>query len=235
MSHTPAYRRPPAQRLGHACGVHCLPWRGGFCLWLVYPPSTHMAISMLSRRTSTCLPTLILIFPARVHSSSSPVKSNIEPAFSDDHILIDEYGSEYTSTFLPRSPCASRTIKRFVVKIAESRKVAYAATGCSPGTMRLATSCGIGISYWKCQVVTDDSSVTCKFLSCNSYITKIIFKIQKHQQSKSNELQLTFESISDKLGNFLEKLPSLRAGVENSKLYSNQNSACLSYPSSSEG
>lgn len=101
-----------------------------------------MAISMSSRRTSTCLPTLILIFPARVHSSSSPMKSSIEPAFSDDHILIDEYGSEYTSTFLPRSPCASRTIKRFVVKIAESRKVAYAATGCSPGTMRLATSCG---------------------------------------------------------------------------------------------
>ena len=74
------------------------------CLRLAYSPSTHMAISISSRRTSTCLPTLILIFPARVHSSSSPVKSNIEPAFSDDHMLIDEYGSEYTSTFLPRSP-----------------------------------------------------------------------------------------------------------------------------------
>lgn len=149
MSHTPAYRRPPARRPSIGCGVRCLPWRGGFCLRLVYSPSTHMAISMSSRRTSTCLPTLILIFPARVHSSSSPVKSSIEPAFSDDHMLIDEYGSEYTSTFLPRNPCASRTIKRFVVKIAESRKVAYAATGCLPETMRLATSCGIGIFYWR--------------------------------------------------------------------------------------
>ena len=131
----------------------------GCCLRPVYSPSTHMAISMSSRRTSTCLPTLILIFPARVHSSSSPVKSSIEPAFSDDHMLIDEYGSEYTSTFLPRSPCASRTIKRLVVKIAESRKVAYAATGCSPGTMRLATSCGIGISCWNIQLVRAAISV----------------------------------------------------------------------------
>ena len=159
MSHTPAYRRPPARLLGHTCGVRWLAGRGGFCLRLVYSPSTHMAISMSSRWTSTCLPTLILIFPARVHSSNSPVKSSIEPAFSDDHMLIDDYGSEYTSTFLRRSPCASRTIKHFAVKIAESRKVAYAAIGCSQRTMRLTTSCGIGISCWSIQLVRAASSV----------------------------------------------------------------------------
>lgn len=124
-----------------------------------------MAISISSRRTSTCLPTLIFIFPARVHSSSSPVKSSIEPAFSDDHMLIDEYGSEYTSTFLPRNPCVSRTINRFVVKIAESRKVAYAATVCSPGAMRFATSCGIGISCRNIQFDRADSFLVSGFLS----------------------------------------------------------------------
>ena len=84
----------------------CVAWLGGagFVSGWSNSPSTHMAIRMSSRRTSTCLPTLILIFPARVHSSSSPVKSSIEPAFSDDHMLIDEYGSEYTSTFFPRQP-----------------------------------------------------------------------------------------------------------------------------------
>ena len=92
-------------------------------------------------------------FPGRVHSSNWPMKSSIEPTFSDDHMLIDEYGSEYTSTFLPRSPCASRTIKHFAAKIAESRKVAYAATGCSPGTIRLATYCRIGYML-KAQLVT---------------------------------------------------------------------------------
>ena len=142
MSHTPAYQRPPAQRPNIGCGVHCLPWRGGYRLWLVYSPNTHMAISISSRRTFTCLPTLILIFPARVHSSSSPVKSNIEPAFSDDHMLIDEYGSEYTSTFLPRSPCASRTIKRFVVK---NRRVTE---GCVRGDWLLAGNHEVGDVLW---------------------------------------------------------------------------------------
>lgn len=130
----------------------------GCCLRLAYSPSTHMAISMSSRWTSTCLPTLILIFPARVHSSNSRVKSSIEPAFFDDHMLIDELGNEYASTFLPHSHRAPRTIKRFVVKMAESRRVAYAAIGCSPGTIRLATSCGIGISCWNIQLVMDSSS-----------------------------------------------------------------------------
>ena len=101
MSRTPAYRRPHARRPSISCGVRWSPWRVSPAN---LPPSTHMAISMSSRRTSTCLPTLILIFPARVHSSSSPVKSSIEPAFSDDHMLIAEYGSEYTSTFLPPQP-----------------------------------------------------------------------------------------------------------------------------------
>lgn len=79
---------------------------------LAYSPSTHMAISMSSRRTSTCLPTLILIFPARVHSSSLLTESN----FSSDHVIISEYSSDYTSIFLPRTPRTSRRIKRLVAK-----------------------------------------------------------------------------------------------------------------------
>ena len=157
MSHTPAYRRPPTRCLGCACGVRYVPWRG-VSGWSTPPQYAHGDQHVRSLDIHLLAHTDI-DFPGRVHSSNWPMKSSIEPAFSDDHMFIDEYGSEYTSTFLPRSPCASRTIKHFVVKIAESRKVAYAATGCSPGTMRLATSCGIGISCWNIQLVRDANSV----------------------------------------------------------------------------
>src|SRR5699024_7550027 len=51
--------------------------------------STAFAISRSSRLTSTCLPTAILIRPARVHSSISALRSSV-PAFSEDHMLIAE-------------------------------------------------------------------------------------------------------------------------------------------------
>ena len=90
MSHTPAYRRPPAQLPSIGRGVRCLPWRGGFCLWLAYSPSTHMAISMSSRRTSTCLPSRIPTLPAMVHKSNSPVKAQKNIGAYKIHILINE-------------------------------------------------------------------------------------------------------------------------------------------------
>ena len=56
-------------------------------------PKTACAMSWSRRRISMSRPSLTLMCPARVHSSSSALKSRV-PAFSDDHMLIDEYGSE---------------------------------------------------------------------------------------------------------------------------------------------
>src|SRR5690554_2553063 len=98
-----------------------------------------------SLRMSTPLPILILMCPARVHSSSSALKSSF-PAFSDDHIFTREYGSEYNSTFLPVIPWASRTIRRLFVNTALSRNVLYAAIGSSPGTSIGPMSEGIATS-----------------------------------------------------------------------------------------
>lgn len=97
----------------------CVACRGGagHCPRLTYSPSTHMAISISSRWTSTCLCSRILTLPAWVYSSNLLTDSD----FSSDHVIIDEYGSDCSSTFLPRTPRKSRKIKRLVVKIAESR------------------------------------------------------------------------------------------------------------------
>ncbi|SKZ30048.1 Uncharacterised protein [Mycobacteroides abscessus subsp. abscessus] len=58
------------------------------------PRSTALEIRWSILRISTPLPSLTLICPARVHSSISALKSSMRPAFSLDHIVIDEYGSE---------------------------------------------------------------------------------------------------------------------------------------------
>ena len=55
--------------------------------------------------------------------STSAFKSNNLPAFSVDHMFIDEYGKEYISTFLPVKPWASLTINLLLVKIALSLNV----------------------------------------------------------------------------------------------------------------
>jgi hypothetical protein len=82
---------------------------------------------------SAPLASLILMCPARVHSSISELKSSL-PAFSLDHMLMAPYGKEYISTFFPVMPWASRTISRLLVKTAESRTVLNAAIGFSPST-----------------------------------------------------------------------------------------------------
>src|SRR5699024_3951571 len=60
------------------------------------------------------------------------------------------------STFLPVKPCASRTIRRLSVKMAESRNVLYAAIGCSPWTSRGPMSCGIGHSATKVHAAMEE-------------------------------------------------------------------------------
>ena len=87
------------------------------------------------------------MWPARVHSSISTLTSKA-PAFSEDHMLIAEYGREYISTFLPVKPWESLTISRLEVKMAVSRKVLKAAQGCSSRTSSWPTSQGIGTSAW---------------------------------------------------------------------------------------
>ena len=66
---------------------------------------------------------LIVTGPSLVHSVSSAVKSNRPRPFSDDHIRIEQYGSEWICSFVPVMPCASLTINRLLVKMAVSRKV----------------------------------------------------------------------------------------------------------------
>src|SRR5690606_15832822 len=104
---------------------------------------TAFGISRSSRRTSMCLPPALFIRPAPAHSSISAFRSRV-PAPSEDHVLIAEQGCEQTSTFLPRTPWASRTIRRFAMNTAKSRNALYATIDHAAGTSRAVTTCGAG-------------------------------------------------------------------------------------------
>ena len=76
------------RRAGHLCvaGPSAPQW----------PFMTACEIRLSSLRISTPLLSFTLMCPARVQSSSSALKSSMRPAFSEDHMLMAEYGSEYS-------------------------------------------------------------------------------------------------------------------------------------------